>query len=271
MRERKQLRRGDDVPLVPLRERLGAVTMILDRYVWPLWSSAFLVPWAALFLAFPPHRKTMIWASLFTTPFGLTEPLFVPEYWNPPSLFDLAQRTGFDIESLIFCFGIGGVGAVLHNILTGRVPHPVGAGERRWPAHRFHLAALATPFLAFPVLYLVPWNPIYSGIGSMAMGAVATGLCRPDLVRRMFLAGLVFVAYYTVFLLGLETSSPGFVGRVWNLGALTGILIGGMPLEELLFALCFGLYWSSVYEHVQWMRPVRVRKAHGAAANRGNS
>lgn len=45
--------------------------------------------------------------SLATAFFGLTEPLFVPEYWNPPTLFDLAQRTGFDLESLIFCFGIG--------------------------------------------------------------------------------------------------------------------------------------------------------------------
>jgi hypothetical protein len=32
----------------------------------------------------------------------LTEPLFVPDYWNPPSLFDLARRSGFDIESVIF-------------------------------------------------------------------------------------------------------------------------------------------------------------------------
>lgn len=26
------------------------------------------------------HRKAMLWASLFTMLFGLTEPLFVPEY-----------------------------------------------------------------------------------------------------------------------------------------------------------------------------------------------
>ena len=84
-----------------------------DRYVWLLWASAFLVPWGVLFLRFPEHRRVMLWTSLFTAPFGLTEPLFVPEYWNPPSLLDLAQRTGFDIESLIFCFGIGGVGSVL--------------------------------------------------------------------------------------------------------------------------------------------------------------
>jgi hypothetical protein len=27
-------------------------------------------------------------------------------YWAPPSLFSLAQKTGFDIESLIFSFAI---------------------------------------------------------------------------------------------------------------------------------------------------------------------
>lgn len=48
--------------------------------------------WAVAFIACPAHRRTMLWASLLTTPFGLTEPLFVSEYWNPPSLFELAQR-----------------------------------------------------------------------------------------------------------------------------------------------------------------------------------
>ena len=87
--------------------------MIPDNYVWLIWSSAFLIPWLGAYAAFPNQRKAMLWASLFTMPFGLTEPLFVPSYWNPPSLFDLAQNTRFDLESLIFSFGIGGVGAVL--------------------------------------------------------------------------------------------------------------------------------------------------------------
>ena len=34
----------------------------------------------------------LAWASIGTAPFGLTEPVFVPEYWSPPSLFDPAQR-----------------------------------------------------------------------------------------------------------------------------------------------------------------------------------
>ncbi len=49
-------------------------------------------------------------ASFATALLGLTEPIYVPRYWTPPSLFELAQRTGFDIESLIFAFAIRGIG-----------------------------------------------------------------------------------------------------------------------------------------------------------------
>ncbi len=133
--------------------------MIPNQYVWFAWASAFPLPWTALYLAFPNHRRTMLWASLCTAPFGLTEPLFVPRYWNPPSLFDLAQRTGFDIESLIFTFAIGGVAAVLYPVLTRCGTQPIRTSERHRPLHRYHYQALMSPFIAFPILYLLPRNP----------------------------------------------------------------------------------------------------------------
>jgi hypothetical protein len=77
------------------------------HFVWLIWSSAFLLPWVALYLANPLSRTSMWRASFATALLGLTEPIYVPRYWNPPSLFELAQRTGFDIESLIFAFAIG--------------------------------------------------------------------------------------------------------------------------------------------------------------------
>lgn len=112
-------------------------------------------------------------ASWATALFGLTEPLFVPEYWNPPTLFGLAQRTGFDLESLIFCFGIGGVGAVLYNGLTGRDLVPMRGHERSLRLHRYHYFSLATPVVVFLALYFLPWNPIYPSIVALAAGALA--------------------------------------------------------------------------------------------------
>ena len=64
-----------------------------SHYVWLVWSSAFLIPWVVLYARYPQHRLAMWRTSAFMALFGLTEPLFVPAYWDPPSLFELARRT----------------------------------------------------------------------------------------------------------------------------------------------------------------------------------
>ena len=226
------------------------------QYTWLIWSVTFLCPWAVLWIALPDHRTVMWKTSLFMAPVGLTEPLFVPEYWNPPSLFDLAQLTGFDIESIVFSFAIGGIGAVLYSVIMRRHLVAVPEHERHHERHRFHYLALALPFALFPGLYFLSWNPIYAGIVAMVAGALANVLCRPDLKLNTLVGGLLFLGLYTVLLLGLEWSAPGYIGQVWNLQALSGVLVYGLPLEELLFGFSFGLFWTGVYEHFTWKRSV---------------
>ena len=211
----------------------------------------------------------MAWASLFTMPFGLTQALFVPRYWNPPSLFHLAQKTGFDIESLIFCFGIGGVSAVLYNALTGQVAVSVEQKERQGPSHQFHRMALAAPFITFLIFAFLGWNPIYPGIIAMFVGAVATIFCRPDVRVNTWVGGVLFLGYYVIFLQGLRLFAPGYIERVWNLKALSGIQFLGMPFEELLFAIFFGMYWSGVYEHFAWKHSVAAHRERATRAAGG--
>ena len=224
------------------------------HYVWLIWSLGFLVPWGVLYYFSERHRRVMLRASLMTALFGLTEPIFVPEYWTPPSLFDLAQRTGFDLESLIFCFAIGGIGAVLYNTLTRRELVPMTAAERRGSQHRYHPVALVAPFVLFVPLYLLPWNPIWPAIASLLIGAIAAVICRPDLKLKTLAGGVLFLALYVVFMLGLRWSAPGYIEQVWNLAALSGVLAYGIPVEELLFGFAFGMYWTGVYEHLTWRR-----------------
>ena len=226
------------------------------HYVWLLWSSAFLLPWIVLYWAFPVHRKTMWWASLFMAPVGLTQAMFVPEYWNPPSLFELAARTGFDIESLIFSFAVGGIAAVTYNAITRRRLAPVPMHERHRTRHRLHNLALASPFILFAAFYFLPCNPIYAGLAAMALGTIAAVMCRPDLLPNTLMGGVMFLVIYTVFLLGLKWSAPGYIEQVWNLEALSGVLIYGLPLEELLWGFSFGLVWTGIYEHYTWNRSV---------------
>lgn len=240
--------------------------MTSDQFVWLAWASAFLIPWAALYAFFPRHRRVMLRASLVTSVFGLTEPLFVPEYWMPPSVFDLAAKTGFDIESLIFTFAIGGVAVVVYNVATRRVACPMAWEERIRSIHRLHNAALVSPIVVFVPLFFLPWNPIYPGIIAMMLGAIATTACRRDLAAKSWIGGSIFLLYYGIFLAGLELTAPGYIARVWNLGDLSGIALLGVPIEELLFACAFGTYWSAAYEHLTWSQVVAHAslRPHGA-------
>lgn len=224
------------------------------HYVWLLWSAAFLGLWSVLFVANRRQRRAMWRTSLVTALFGITEPIFVPRYWNPPSLFELAQRTGFDIESFIFAFAVGGIGMILYTALARREHVPLGAEERRERRHRLHRVVLVAPFALLVPAYLLPWNPIYPSLVALTLGALGSVACRPDLAKSTLVGGMLFLALYGAFMLGLRWLAPGYIAAVWNLPALRGGLIYGIPVEELLFGLTFGMYWSGVYEHLMWHR-----------------
>jgi hypothetical protein len=64
---------------------------------------------------------------------------------------------------------------------------------------------------------------------------------------------------------------PSYVAAVWNLPALSRVFVAGVPLEELMFAFTFGLYWSSVYEHLAWKRSPAVAKSLPAGSPVGSA
>jgi hypothetical protein len=50
-------------------------------------------------------------------------------------------------------------------------------------------------------------------------------------------------------------TAPGYIERLWNLAALSGLDIAAFPVEELLFAAAFGAYWAGVYDQFTWRMP----------------
>ncbi|MGB2580176.1 MAG: lycopene cyclase domain-containing protein [Minisyncoccia bacterium] len=227
------------------------------QFAWLIWSLILVAVWFLIYslLKSKESKKEMLVVSLWTSLFGITEPLFVPEYWNPPSLFDLAHRTGFDIESFIFSFAIGGIVVVIYERIFHRQHKQMTPHEQHIVRHQYHLISL----LSAPVLFLIllvasPLNPIYSAIIAMTVGGFATLYCRPDLKNKMLASAILFLCIYFVYFITLIALYPGYVEQVWNLSVISRILIFGVPLEELLFALSFGFIWSSIYEHITWTK-----------------
>jgi hypothetical protein len=228
------------------------------QYAWFIWSLIGLGIWLMIYLARYSYRREMLHISLATMFFGLTEPLFVPQYWNPPSLFDLAQQTGFDIESFIFSFSIGGIGHSLYYFVYPVKMIEMGGSERQHRRHRLHYYLLLSPAMIFLFLAVfTKLNHIYCGVISLFAGALATLYCRSDLKVKLWAGGTLFLSLYFIYFDSLLLFFPDFVSQHWNLEALTGILILGIPLEELLFAFSFGMYWSSLYEHFTWRKLIR--------------
>lgn len=227
------------------------------QYAWLIWSLVLIGIWLAIYISLgaKDKKREMLVVSLWTSLAGLTEPLFVPEYWAPPSLFNLALTTGFDIESLIFSFGIGGVAVVLYERIFRTEHQTVPSQEQHRPRHRYHLwAILSAPIVFILLLLATNLNPIYSAEIAMVLGGLSAWYCRPDLKKKMLVSAAIFLGLYFLYFLTLIAMYPGYVERVWNLAVISGILVAGIPLEELLFALSFGFLWSSVYEHFTWRK-----------------
>ncbi len=231
---------------------------ILDmQYAWFIWSVLLVGVWGVIYLALDTKdkkRETLI-VGLWTALTGLTEPLFVPAYWNPPSLFDLATRTGFDLESIIFSFGTGGIAVILYEWIFRTAHRKIPVSAHNAARHRYHVPILfTTPAVLLALLLMTDINPIYSAILALIAGGLATWYCRPDLKKKMFASAALFLGLYFAYFWTLIALFPGYVERVWNMQAISGILLLGIPIEELAFAWSFGFLWSSVYEHFTWRK-----------------
>ena len=88
----------------------------------------------------------------------------------------------------------------------------------------------------------------------MLIFSVLTLLCRPDLKKKILLSGILFLIIYFLFFLFFNIIYPNAIEKFWNLEVLSGILISGIPLEELIFAFSFGLSWGSIYEYIKWYK-----------------
>ena len=224
--------------------------------IWLISVIGILLIWIVIFVLRKGLRKEMVWASLITFPLAFTEPLFVPEYWNPPSLFNLATTTGFDIESFVFTFSIGGIASVLYEFFTNKEKHKkISIKQRHKEIGVFHKIALMSPIVSFLIfVFYLGINVIYLAILSMVIGIILLLLCRPDLKTKVITGGILFLVFYFFLFLVINLISPEFVKDVWTLNELLGIFVLGVPIEELLFAFCVGMLWSGYYEHVKHLK-----------------
>ncbi len=221
-------------------------------YVYLVGSLILLFFWLLVYFLRKDLRNEIWFGSLLALPFGFTEFLFVPEYWTPPSLFDLIHKIGFGIESFIFAFACGGLASVIYEVVENK--KLVKNYRKLKYAHHFAFILMAILFIVLEII--IPAKPIFNL--DIAILSSATFICfvRRDLVPHTILSGLFFTVFYYFFGLTILFLYPGFVTHVYNLKNLSGFIITGIPIEELMFAFSVGAGWSVSYGYLKNLRDI---------------
>src|SRR5271165_3410225 len=222
--------------------------------------------------------RELWWASLTCTALGLTEPLFVPQYWSPPSILRFGR---FDFESFPFCFAVGGISAVLTELppfkgflvdlyfMFERILRSLLALLSQITGGRVRAAMLDRPAVSVLIprdqlrienMLLVTFCiAVFGATGQFAINIIYKAAIvslssalwivwrRPSLRWQVLGGGISFTLLYTIVLVVTGLRYPGFYDH-WNLKALSGIRILGAPAEEYLYSFTFGSFWAPLYE-----------------------
>lgn len=203
--------------------------------------------WTILFFIRPDLRKEMLWMSILIVPAGLTERYFVPIYWNPGNLFNLINKIGFGIESIAFSFFVGGVAGVGYEVFARK--HL----RKKIPPSR--TTRFIPPTVMFIGFFLATYFGLNMHIYSVLLAALLTVLSiiffRYDLSGEIFFGGLSFAFVYFIIFFFLLMIFPSYVQDVFTVENLWGYYIGGVPIEELLFAFAVGAACAPLYEHIK--------------------
>jgi hypothetical protein len=221
--------------------------MIDYQYSYFVGSLIFVAAWVVFYFVSKTHRRQMIWGSVLSAPFALTGFLFIPEYWIPPSLFDLAARFGIGIEDVIWSAAVGGIASAASEILFRE---RLARMRSRDDAPRYApLVLIVVLFVAMELVW--PARSIYNMIIAFVAGALLIAHSRSDLIGRMLRGSLVFTAIYMVLFVYFLVLFPEFIERYYNLPNLLGIEVFGVPVEEIAFAFTGGTVWSVLYEYME--------------------
>ncbi len=191
----------------------------------------------ALFLAL---RPTCIGQSLLSgllfVPFCLTGLEFSPVYWSPQRLGNLS----LGLEDVLFCFNMGVMSWVIATSLFTMKKRGSARGKTKWIGGFFGLLVLGGMFFLIARTAGMPLMLAHVISGCIMILILATQ------VKNGYLQALVLGVTGTVihYLITAMTISvwPSYY-NYFNHEALLGLDMGGVPIEELLWAFAFFAGW----------------------------
>ncbi len=193
----------------------------------------------------------MLFIGSVATTVGLVLVYFVwtIDWWQPMTI--TGTRVG--IEDIIMGMTNGGLGAVLYEAVFKRRTRSLRKDsktgrlfiKRRW---LLWVPVAALFLVGSTTFWALGWHSFSVTTFSCLIGAVFIVLLRRDLLFEAIFGGLAMVLVtLPVYRFGI-VFFPGVIEEFWFMQNLTGIMIWGIPIEELVFYFAAGALAAPLYE-----------------------
>ncbi|MSU56363.1 MAG: hypothetical protein EXS51_03605 [Candidatus Taylorbacteria bacterium] len=226
------------------------------QYAYLALGLMYLIIWGALFTYRRDLRKEMLVSSLLAGLLALLlESLFLEDYWTP----QLFNGWSVGIEDFLYGFTIGGVASVLYEAFFK-------TRFIRKKSHAYHWRFLLVLYaISFTALFIgrevLGFNTMYAALGSLGAAFLSIVFFRPDLVREAIWSAILFTALTVLVYIPVLIIFPHFISSFWHLSNISGLLLGGIPLEEFVWAFMFGLVVGPFYEAWAGLELRKVRRS----------
>jgi hypothetical protein len=188
-----------------------------------------------LILSLPRHRKILIFSGLFSLPFSLFSIAFVPEYWNPEKIGGWIVG----IEDLLFSFATGCIAWGIYCLISKK--------ECRFNFSFFsilkrYMIVTNLCILAGIFLWLADIPIMTATIIIILIVGVILFYYHKNLWFSILLGAIGFTIFYAIIISLFYKFWP-LIFFQWSTGCLSGMVILGIPIEEIIWAFVFGAVW----------------------------
>lgn len=219
--------------------------MIPYQYAYLVGNLLLFFPvWLFFFVRRKDLRREILIISLFVGICGpLSELWYLRDYWRPETF----NGWPIGIEDFLFGFFIGGIASSIYEEFFGKYTYKRIDRKYRWSW--FIPPVVASSLFVFNILIFVfGVNSIYASTVTFLAFVAFVLYLRHDLAVDSLISGLLLGLLMFLGYLIFLPIFPEAIHRYWMLQNISGILIRGIPLEELLWAFGLGMAVGPMYE-----------------------
>jgi hypothetical protein len=219
-------------------------------YTYAVMTIPFVAAWIIGYILSPGRRLAILWTSIILGIAGpISEYWHARDYWHPNYLLPIAVGNWrFGIEDYILTFAMAGTAMALFEKLTakkGWKPLPPVSLKSLFKLDMWGNSGILLMILFISILGM---NSIYAIILTLLIVSAVLMTLRPEVIPLVFPIALIFgCLYWLCFALLFLPMFPGLFEKSWNLEALLGIRLAGVPVEEPLWAFCVALFVGPIY------------------------